>query len=346
MTPQQSQRRGLWLGFLGVVIFAATLPMTKLAVGSADAPQLSPWFVTFGRAAVAGSLSLIYLTIEYWRGVRVIPTGTQWVLLLTTASAVVVGFPLFMSLALQYVPSTHGAVVTGLLPLSTALVAALWFKQKPSLGFWLCALTGTALVLLYMGLRSADSSGHLSLHLADVFLLIAMTSAAVGYVSGARLTPSLGAERVICWVLVVSLPITLPLMWFNAPFAASAAASALDMAAAGTTATPQGIRPSSWWGFAYVAVFSMWIGFFAWYRGLALGGAVRVSQVQLVQPFFSLVFAVPLLGETLDVMTIAFGLAVIAVVFVGKKMPVGVAKSDAAAHGRPSLGATNIKSGK
>jgi drug/metabolite transporter (DMT)-like permease len=210
-----------------------------------------------------------------------------------------------MSLALQYVPSTHGAVVTGLLPLTTAVIAALWFRQKPSTGFWLCAVLGTLLVLGFMVVRSSDATGHFSLHLADVYLLLAMLSASLGYIGGARLTPSLGAERVICWVLVLSLPITVPMTWLNLP---------ANLAA---------IHPSSWWAFAYVAVFSMWLGFFAWYRGLALGGAVRVSQVQLVQPFLSLLFAIPLLGEKIDAMTLGFGLAVIATVFVGKKMPVG-----------------------
>jgi drug/metabolite transporter (DMT)-like permease len=307
--------KGLWLGLVGVILFAATLPMTKLAVGSAAAPQLSPWFVTFGRAAVAGLLSIMYLLWHYLRRLQPdLPLDKAWKtptlrecgLLAFTASAVVLGFPLFMSLALQYVPSTHGAVVTGLLPLATAVVAALWFRQKPSLGFWTCAVLGTALVLGFMVVRSLDGAGHMSLHLADIFLFIAMIWGALGYIGGARLTPSLGAERVICWVLVLSLPFTLPLTWFNLP------------------TDPALIRASSWWGFAYVAVFSMWLGFFAWYRGLALGGAVRVSQVQLVQPFLSLLFAVPLLGETIDATTLGFGLAVIATVFVGKKMPVGV----------------------
>ena len=151
-------------------------------------------------------------------------------------------------------------------------------SQKPSTGFWLCAVLGTLLVLGFMVMRSADATGHFSLHTADVFLLLAMLSASLGYIGGARLTPSLGAERVICWVLVLSLPITVPMTWLNMP---------PNLAA---------IHPSSWWAFAYVAVFSMWLGFFAWYRGLALGGAVRVSQVQLVQPFLSLLFAVPLVG--------------------------------------------------
>ena len=318
-TSAENVKTGLWLGLLGVTLFAATLPMTKLAVGTLAEPQLTPWFITFGRAAVAGLLSILYLTWQYKRRLEPdctsknvknaawkLPNAAEGGLLAFIACGVVVGFPLFMSLALQYVPSTHGAVVTGLLPLTTAVIAALWFRQKPSTGFWLCAVLGTLLVLGFMVVRSADATGHFSLHTADVFLLLAMFSASLGYIGGARLTPSLGAERVICWVLVLSLPITMPMAWLNLP---------PNLAA---------IHPSSWWAFAYVAVFSMWLGFFAWYRGLALGGAVRVSQVQLVQPFLSLLFAIPLLGEKIDAMTLGFALAVIATVFVGKKMPVGI----------------------
>ena len=294
--------RGLWLGLLGVVIFAATLPLTKLAVGSADAPQLSAWFVTSGRAAVAGVLSLFYLAFMRHPATAAqtnYPQGKQWHLLAITASGVVLGFPLLLALALRHVPSTHGAVVTGLLPLATAVLGALWFRQKPSAGFWACAVLGSALVLGFMALRS----GGLSLHLADAFLIGAMLVGAVGYVGGAALTPALGAERVICWVLVISLPFTLPLALLNVP--------------------AQAVPWSSWLAFAYLALFSMWIGFFAWYRGLALGGAVRVSQVQLVQPFLSIVLAVPLLGESLDAVTIIFALAVIATVFAGKRMSTG-----------------------
>jgi drug/metabolite transporter (DMT)-like permease len=317
----ENVKAGLWLGLLGVIIFAVTLPMTKLAVGTLAQPQLSPWFITFGRAAVAGLLSILYLTWQYKSSKDVnsttkktnqrawkLPSVNEWGLLAFTACGVVVGFPLFLSLALQYVPSTHGAVVTGLMPLATAVIAAIWYKQRPSMGFWFFAVLGTVLVLSFMLLRSADAGGQFSMHLADIFLLLAMISGSLGYIGGARLTPSLGAERVICWVLVLSLPITVPLTLQTMPQHFSA------------------IQVSSWWAFAYVAVFSMWLGFFAWYRGLALGGAVRVSQVQLVQPFLSLLFAVPLLGEKIDLMTLGFALAVIATVFIGKSMSVGNAK--------------------
>ncbi len=300
----KDETRGLWLGFLGVLLFAVTLPMTKLATGPAGAPQLSPVFVTFGRAAVAGLLSVVYLLCT--RGPR--PRGGQWRALGLTACGVVVGFPLFLALGLRHVESVHASVVIGILPLATAVVASLWLRQRPSVGFWLCAVAGAALVGAFMLLRS--DTGNTSAQWADVLLLLAVLSAAFGYVSGGQLTPQLGAERVICWVLVISLPLTMPLMlltWPDAP-----------------------VLPSAWMGFAYVALISMWIGFFAWYRGLALGGTVRVSQVQLVQPFLSMLFSVPLLGESLDLMTVGFSIAVIATVFIGKKMPVQSIRAGAA----------------
>jgi drug/metabolite transporter (DMT)-like permease len=302
MTDSQEKEALLW-GIIGVTLFAATLPMTKLAVGTVAAPQLSPWFVTFGRAAVAGLLSVLYLLWQNSRGKLNIPTRSEWPLVGLTAFGVIVGFPLFLALALRYVPSTHGAVVTALLPLSTALLGALWFKQRPSKGFWACAVLGSGLVLAFMLWRQYQATGAIYLGTANIFLIIAMTTGALGYIGGAKLTPRLGSEQVICWVLVSCLPLTLPMAWAFAP------------------AQPSAIAAMSWVGFVYVALFSMWIGFFAWYRALALG-AVRVSQVQLIQPFLSLLFAVPLVGERLDMLTVFFAIAVIATVYVGKKMPV------------------------
>jgi drug/metabolite transporter (DMT)-like permease len=304
------EKEALFWGLIGVTLFAATLPFTRIAVGSTDAPQLSPWFVTFGRAAVAGLLSVLYLLWQKSRGKLNIPTRAEWPLVAMTAFGVIVGFPLFLALALRYVPSTHGAVVTALLPLSTAVLGALWFKQRPSKGFWACAVLGSGLVLAFMIWRA----GGIYLGAANIYLIIAMTTGAFGYIGGARLTPRLGSEQVICWVLVSCLPITVPLALIFAP------------------AQPAAIAAMSWVGFAYVALFSMWIGFFAWYRALALG-AVRVSQIQLIQPFLSLLFAVPLAGERLDMMTLFFAIAVIATVYVGKKMPVGQSTSQNAEQG-------------
>jgi drug/metabolite transporter (DMT)-like permease len=295
-TTARDETRGLWLGLLGVVIFAMTLPMTRLAVGPASDPQLPPLFVTAGRAGLAGLLSALYL----WATGAPPLQRRHLPALATSALGTVVGFPLFASLALREVDAMHAAVVTGLMPLATAIAAALYFRQRPSNGFWACAALGCAMVIAFAAWRGAGQ-----LTTADGLLLLAVLSTAVGYVAGARVAADLPAERVICWVLVISLPMTLPAMFASWP------------------AGPA--RASAWAGFAYVTLFSMWLGFFAWYRGLALGGTVRVSQVQLVQPFLALLFAVPVLGETLDATTVLFSLAVIAVVFVGKRMPAGAA---------------------
>ncbi len=287
--------RGYALGLLGVAIFALTLPMTRLAVGEASAPQLPPAFVTAGRAALAGLLSIAYLR---WLGAS-LPARRHWRSLAVCALGTVVGFPLCLALALRHVDAMHAAVVTGVLPLGTAMAAALALRQRASAGFWACALAGCALVIAFAALRGG---GRLSA--ADALLLASVASASIGYVAGARVSSVLAAEQVICWVLVLSLPLTLPAMLATWP------------------ADARAVRPAAWGGFAYVTLFSMWLGFFAWYRGLVMGGVMRVSQVQLLQPFLALLAAVPLLGERLEATTLAFALAVAAVVFLGKRMPV------------------------
>ena len=298
--PAAPMRQGLWLGLLGVTMFAATLPMTRVATGTADAPQLSALFIAMGRAAVAALLSLVYLglTRAPW------PPRRSWPALAMTAAGVVLGFPLFTSWAMRHVQAIHASVIIGLLPLATALVGAWLHRQRPSPGFWACALAGSGLVVAYVLTRSEGPGLHLQA--ADALLLAAVACAALGYGYGARLSQQMRAEHVICWALVLALPLTLPLTWASAP-----ANTGFDA-----------IKSEAWWAFGYVAVFSMWLGFFAWYRGLALGGTVHVSQVQLLQPFLSMLIAVPLLGETLDTTTLLFALAVIATVFIGKRMPV------------------------
>jgi len=290
--PTRAEAHGFALGALGVLVFALTLPMTRLAVGDSTAPQLPPAFVTAGRAAGAGLLSLAWLAWAGWPR----PRRSELGVLVVSALGTVLGFPLFIALALRHVEAMHAAVVTGVIPLATAVAAALVLRQRASPAFWALALLGCALVVAF-----ALVAGGGRLAWADVLLLAAVASAAVGYVAGAQAARRMPAEQVICWVLVISLPLTLPATLATWPEA--------------------GARTSAWLGFGYVTLFSMWLGFFAWYRGLALGGVMRVSQVQLVQPFLALLAAVPLLGERLEPLTLGFALAVVAVVFAGRRVP-------------------------
>ena len=286
--------RGLWLGALAVALFAMTLPMTRLATGSAEAPQLSPLFVTLGRAAVAGLISAVLLLAQRapW------PLPAQRLPLAMAMLGNTVGYPLMLAYALRSVTASHAAVVIALLPLATAAIAAWVLHQRASLGFWLCAVAGSALVVVFSLLRGGG--GGFLPDPADLLLVGAVVAASAGYVFGAQITPALGGLRVICWATALALPVTLPatvLLW-----------------------PPTPVAPQAWLGFAYVGLFSMWIAMFVWFRALHLGGALRVSQMLLIQPFLTIVFAIPVLGERLDPMVLLFAAAVIATVLLGKRL--------------------------
>ena len=274
--------RGLLLGLLGVATFALTLPMTRLAVADLD-----PVWVGLARALCAAVPAAAWLA---WtrapRPPRALRPGLAWV-----AVGVIVGFPTFSSLAMREVDASHGAVVLGVLPLATALAGAWRAGERPSRAYWAWALAGAAIVCAF-----ALRAGGGRLQAADGLLVLAVVAAAVGYAEGARIARVIGGPATICWALVGTAPVLAPavawLAWRHG----------LDA------------RPSAWLGFAYVSLFSQFLGFFAWYRGLAIGGIARVSQVQLLQTFMTLAFAALLGGETPGATTWAFAAAVVAVV--------------------------------
>lgn len=296
-SPHARQLLGYWLGVLGVAIFAVTLPATRMATGSDADPQLSPAFVTAGRAALAGLLSAAFLllTRSAW------PARRHWHSLLLAVAGNVFGFPVMLAVAMRSVTATHAAVVMALGPLATAVAVAVMMGQRARPAFWVCAVVGSALVMAFAWLRAQDAGGF-GLAWADLLLIGAVVAAAIGYVAGAQVSPVLGAERTICWICAAALPVSLPAAWWLWP------------------ESSVGIRTSAWAGFVYVGVFSMWAGFFAWYRGLDWGGALRVSQIQLLQPFLAMLFAIPLLGERLDPVAIGFALAVVATVMLSRRL--------------------------
>jgi drug/metabolite transporter (DMT)-like permease len=257
---------------------------------------MSPWFVTWARAALAGGLSLVYLLAV--RAPRLTPEQRGPLLLSLVGN--VIGYPLLLGWALRHVTASHAAVITSLLPLATAAAAAWLMHQRARLGFWVFAALGSALVAVYSLLRASQLGHGFGLTWADTLLVGAVVAASLGYVAGAKVTASLGAEKVISWVCVMALPVTLPGALLTWP--------------------DQAIAPISWLALLYVGVFSMWAGFFAWFRGLSLGGPLRVSQLQLLQPFITILAAVPLLGESLDAMTLGFALLVVSTVFMGRRM--------------------------
>ncbi|KGD93748.1 transporter [Achromobacter sp. RTa] len=284
---------GYAYGFLGVLVFSLTLPMTRLAVA-----ELQPLLVGLGRALVAAvpAVALLWLT----RARR--PNRQEWPGVILAALGIVVGWPLASSFAMQTVPSSHGAVFNGLLPLSTAAFAALRSGERPSATFWAWALAGAALVTAY-----ALRQGHGTLSLGDLWLLVAVVLGGMGYAEGARASRTLGGGRTICWALAISAPVVAaPVGWMAAQASWPSATVVLAC--------------------AYLAFGSMFLGFFAWYRGLAVGGIARVGQVQLLQPFLTVVAAALLFGESVETATFFFAAAVIVVIAGGRRAIVGTKK--------------------
>jgi drug/metabolite transporter (DMT)-like permease len=290
-----NENKGFIFGFIGILIFSFTPPATKIALGF-DNNALTPEFITFGRSALAGTLSLMYLFFSN----KKIPNIKYIFNISIIAISLTVGFPLFLSLGLIHSTSTHAAVILTLMPLLTAVFASFYFKQKASLGFWICAIIGCVVVTIYTLIHGRIDDGIIELSYADILFFISVIAGAIGYVFGAKLTKIMGSVDVISWALVFALPFHLILAIYYFP--------------------TKEIPMVSWLGFLYAALFSQWIGFFAWYKGLDLGGAVRVSQIQLLMPFFTFIFSIILLGEAIDLLTICFSIITISLIYLSRKM--------------------------
>jgi drug/metabolite transporter (DMT)-like permease len=295
-----------WLnGLLGVVIFSGSLPATRLAVADFD-----PLFLTAARAAIAGILALALLVVARAK----LPPREDWLGLCLVAFGVVLGFPLFTALALEHITAARSVVFIGLLPLATALFGVARGNERPHPAFWVFAVLGSGCVLAFALGQGTEGSS-----LGDLYMCAAILVCGYGYAEGGRLSRRSGGWEVISWALVVSLPIMGALCFVSPPQHWGA------------------IGWPAWGGLAYVSLFSMLIGFFFWYRGLALGGIAAVSQLQLLQPFMGLALAALLLGEAVSWTMLASTIAVVGCVggarmFAAKPPPSEKADVGAAAH--------------
>ncbi len=290
MTKQLSKDENIsgWInGFIGVVLFSGGLPATKLAV-----MEMSPTFVTIVRAAVAGVLALTVL----WLGKEKRPVKKDLIPLLLVSLGCVVGFPLLSALALQYLTSAHSIVFLGMLPLATAVFGVMRGGERPHPIFWLFSIVGSLLVIGY-----AVSQGISASPIGDILMLLAVVLCGMGYAEGAKLSKTLGGWQVISWALVLALPVMIPLFFIYFP------------------ADIQNVSFQGWFGTAYISLFSMFIGFIFWYKGLAQGGIATVGQLQLLQPFFGLALAAWLLHEQVSIGMLGVTVGVILCVAGTKK---------------------------
>jgi len=277
-----------WLnGLTGVIIFSGSLPATKVALA-----DLEPYFLTFSRASIAGILALCLMLSfrQKW------PSSRQVYSIIVISLGVVIGFPLLTALAMQSSTSAHSVVFIGLLPLSTAIFAVIRAGERPRPIFWFFSLLGSVLIIGFMMI-----SGILLSLQSDLLMLAAIGICGLGYAEGAKLSRQLGGWQVICWALVISMPLMLPAAFLTQP------------------ETYNTISLSGWLALGYVSVFSMLIGFIFWYRGLVQGGIAAVGQLQLLQPFIALMLCALLLNETVTPLMIAITAGIMACIIGSRR---------------------------
>jgi drug/metabolite transporter (DMT)-like permease len=294
-SQNNAETLGLVFGFIGVLIFSFSLPFSRVAVR-----ELDPTFVALGRALIAAGLSGVLLFVTR----QPVPSRRQLLRLILIALGVVVGFPLFSTWATRFVEASHTAIVNALLPLVTAMLGALLQRQRPSALFWVAAIIGSLTVVAYVLFTSG-----VALQTGDIAMLLAVLSAAIGYVEGGRMSKIIGSWQTICWANLVAAPFLIVPVVLSAP------------------ADARAISSTAWLMFVYLGVFSMFLGFIAWYRGLALGGIARVSQVQLIQAFLTILWSGLLLGERITpLLLLAAGIVVVTIVVSRRAKILDVAK--------------------
>jgi len=297
------------LGCAGVLCFSLTLPATDLAESCFSAVT-----VGVGRSVLGAAIAIPVLLRHRE---RLLPPRAAVARLLLVALNAGIGFGLLSALALRQVSSVHGAVLTGLIPAATAGMAVLRAGERPRAAYWAALVLGLAAVI---GFALVQGGG--SLRAGDILLLAAIAVAGVGYAEGGALAREYGGWRVICWALILALPVSLPVT-----------------AVALAVSPPHQLTAKALGGLAYVSIFSVCIGFFAWYAGMASGGVARIGRLQLAQPALTLLWSVLLLGESVSAVTVAAAAAVIAASAVGRNArvdPAGGLAGDPAAE-RPAL---------
>jgi drug/metabolite transporter (DMT)-like permease len=306
---------GTLYGFLGMFSFSLTLPATRAAV-----LYFHPAVVAFVRPIAAAVLAATLLTLlgkrpperRYWKSFALVVLG------------VVVGVPLTFAWGMHSLPASHGAITLALLPLATALVATLRAGEHASKRFWAASCIGSVAVLAFAFMQGAGT-----LRAGDIVLLLSVIASAVGYAEGARLTRIMPGWEVMSWALVMGAPFLI-------------VPAVLAIRAYGLRAPA-----SAWYGFAYVCVVSQWLGMFAWYKGLAVGGIARIGQLQLLQPFCTVLFSIALLGESVSMWTLVAATLVVGSVVASRSATIEIRNRDVELdQNRERLKTTSLRANK
>ncbi|MGE7982194.1 DMT family transporter [Solibacillus sp. NPDC093137] len=281
-----SMKKGMLLGFIGIVCFSFTLPATSIAV-----PYFGETIVGLGRTVIAAIIVGTVFTVKK----QSLPSKAQFKSLLIVAVGAVLAFPLFTTYAMKSLPVSHGAIELALLPLATAGFAMWRGGERPSKRYWIASVTGAITVIMY-----AVFLGLGQLHKGDFALIAAVILLGLSYAEGGKLSKELGSWQVIAWAILIGAP------FFIIPVGLGLSDSMLQAPI------------EAWISLFYLGIVSQFLAYVAWYGGMSLGGIARVGQIQYLQPFLMIGFSVLFLGESVTWITIILAMVVVLCVIVGK----------------------------
>lgn len=257
----------VFLAAFCVLLFSLTAPFTRIAALETD-----PLTIIFVRLMGAGIVSVILAIADGW-----IPPKRAWNGILGVTIGSVIGFSSFTALALKEVPSGHAAVGLAGLPMATAIYSVIRDRANPGRYFWGFALLGTFICFGFFFTLNVSEVGR-----GDFLLVLAVLSAAFGYVEGGRATREFSGRRIMCWAVICTLPVVLPAGVYRIVQTQGSLAQ---------------LSPAPWASMIYLALVSQSTGMFLWFKVLAKGPMEKIALVQLLQPFLTLLASIILLKE-------------------------------------------------
>ncbi|PAF16992.1 DMT family transporter [Terribacillus saccharophilus] len=283
---ENNLRKGMIIGFIGVICFSLTLPATSVAV-----PYFGETIVGLGRTVIAAIIVSIIFIIKK----ESLPKRKQMKSLGIVSFGAVLVFPLLTTFAMKSLPVSHGAIELALLPLATAGFAMWRGGERPSKRYWIASIVGAVAVLLY-----SVYLGLGQLQVGDIALIVAVLILGLSYAEGGKLSKELGSWQVIAWAILIGAP------FFVIPVGLSMSGDMLQAPI------------EAWVSLIYLAVVSQFLAYVAWYGGMSLGGIAKVGQIQYLQPFLMIGFSTFFLGESITWLTIVFAIVVVGCVIIGK----------------------------
>ena len=275
-----------------VVFWGISFVATRAAL-----TEIPPVTLIFTRFLLGTALLLGLLAV---RGRLSPPPRDTWPALFGMGFLGVTFHHLLQATALTQTTAVHAGWLIGLCPIWSALLAALFLREKLTPAKWAGLLLGFAGALLVIT-RGRLSGGVLALPQtrADLLILVSTVNWAVYTIVGRRTLARLGSASATAFVELAGLLLLVPFFAARAGWADWARLSA-----------------GGWGAVVFLGICCSGLGYLFWYSALERLDTAKVASFLYLEPLVTLAAAVALLAEPVHATTVLGGLIVLAGVFL------------------------------